>query len=137
MRHGVGDAGGPLGIVGQQQEPFAGFVEAAYRGQPAIFLEQGGGKQVVDGLPAFFVGGGGDDAARFVQHQVKLLGSPDGLAVDFDVIAVEMDRGLGIATDRGVPFYLAGANEFDGVGAGAEAEFRESAGEAGAGDSFR
>jgi len=130
VRAGIGDAGGPLGIVSEQEQTFAGFVEAAYRREPAVFLAQRGGKKIVDGLAAFFVGGGGDDAARFVHHQIKFSGRPDGLAVDFDLVSAEMDGGFGITADGGVQAYSSGANQCHRAGAGAEAEFREGASQA-------
>ena len=41
MGGGVGDAGVPFGIVGEKEEAFAGFVEAANGGEPG----EPGGKQ--------------------------------------------------------------------------------------------
>jgi len=34
MRGGIGDTGAPLGIVGEEEEAFAGFVEATDGGEP-------------------------------------------------------------------------------------------------------
>jgi len=53
---GVGDAGAPFGIVGEEEEAFAGFVEAADGSEPGQVERKDG----VDGVAAFFVGCGGD-----------------------------------------------------------------------------
>ncbi len=121
VRVGFSDARGPFRIVGEQEQAFAGFIEAADRGEPVGFIAEGSGKNIVDGLAAFFVGGGGDDAAGFVEYYVEFLGWLDGLAVDFDMVLIQMDWDFGIAAYRGVQGYAAGANQCGGVRAGTEA----------------
>src|SRR4029077_8002646 len=100
---------------------FAGFVEAAYRREPCGTF--GVGEAVVDGGPAALCVGGGDQAARCVQHEVAFGGGSDGGTGDFDFVFAEMDRRFGIAADGTVEFHLATADELRGLRAGTEAEF--------------
>ena len=48
-----------------------------------------GRQERIDGVAAFFIGGGGDDAARFVENKIDFFGSGEGFAVDLDTILAE------------------------------------------------
>jgi hypothetical protein len=62
MRFRRGDACGPLGVVGEQEQAFAGFIEPADRCDPGKI----GAEKFVDRVAAFFVGGGRDDSANLL-----------------------------------------------------------------------
>ena len=62
----IGDFRRPLGIVGQEQQTFARFIQASDGTNP----RQPGIEQVVNGGAALLVGCGGDDSSRFVQDEV-------------------------------------------------------------------
>lgn len=117
---GVGDGVGPGGVVGEEQEAFAGLVEAADGGEVGV---GGVGEAGEDGGTAFFVGGGGDEAAGFVEGEVDGRGDGNELAVDRDDLAFELDGEFGVATDDAVDGDTAGAGEGGTGAAGAEAEF--------------
>src|SRR5207342_2920884 len=56
----IGDAGGPGGVVREQQQAFARLVEAADGGDPR---QAGVFETLVDGVAIVFVARGGDEAA--------------------------------------------------------------------------
>ena len=83
----------------------------------------GVGEAGEDGGAAFFVGGGGDEAAGFVEDEVGGWGDGDEFAVDGDDLAFELDGEFGVAADDAVDGDATGAGEGGAGAAGAEAEF--------------
>ena len=55
-----------------------------------------------DGVASLFIAGRGDEAARFVQHEIDMLGEADGFAFHGDLISVDLHRLFGIATKLAV-----------------------------------
>ena len=121
---GVGDGVGPGGVVGEEEEAFASLVEATDGREVGV---GGVGEAGEDGGAAFFVGGGGDEAAGFVEDEVGGWGDGDEFAVDGDDLAFELDGEFGVAADDAVDGDATGAGEGSAGAAGAEAEFGEDA----------
>src|SRR4051812_43179210 len=105
MRFGGGNSCRPFGIVGQQQEAFAGFVEATDWGEPGKRLIQ----ERVDGIASFFVGRGRDQAAGLVHHQVDLLWRGEDGVVDEDSVFFNSDWSFKVATDAPIQANASGA----------------------------
>ena len=126
MRGGIGDPGVPLGVVGEEEEAFAGFVEAADGCEPGQICRQ----ERVDGVAAFFVRRGSDDAAGLVHHEVDFFGGLDGLSLHFDAIGAEADGSFRVFWCGAVEADFALADQFDRLLAGTVAEFREGSSQA-------
>jgi len=125
-RGGIGNAGGPLGVVGEKHKPLAGLVEAADRSDPFEVWRQEG----IDGMAAFFIGGAGDNAAGLVEDKIEFFGRRDGSTIYQDAVLAKPHRGFGIFDDGAVKADLACPNQSSGLRTGAQAEFRNGAGEA-------
>lgn len=69
MKGRIGNARGPFGVVGKEKKAFTDLVEAADRSDPAQIRWQ----ERIDGVAAFFIGGGGNDAAGLIQDEINLL----------------------------------------------------------------
>src|SRR5580700_2325500 len=62
----IGDFRRPLGIIGEEQQTFARFIEASYWANPGqARIEQG-----VNGGASLLVGSGSDESPRFVQDEI-------------------------------------------------------------------
>ena len=92
MGFGIGDPGVPFGIVGEEEEAFGGFVEAADGGEPGRIWRQ----ECVDSIPAFLVCSCSDDATRLVHHEIDFFRRLERLSLHFNAIGAEADRGFGI-----------------------------------------
>src|SRR5579859_306397 len=126
MRFRRGDPGGPLGVVREKEQPFAGFVEPAHGGDPGKI----GVEKFVNRVAAFFIGGGGDNAPRLVEQQIDFLGCSDGLAIDFNAVLAEPYGSFWIAPHHTVDANLPRANALSGFRSGAVAKLGESSGQA-------
>ena len=71
----------PHAVVAQQQQAFAGFVEATDRRQPG---QIGVDKQGVDGVAALFIPHRCEQAARLVQRQINTLSGQRGVSVQIN-----------------------------------------------------
>src|SRR5690606_28278953 len=91
---GVGDGGRPSGIVAEQQQAFTGTVQAPDGRDPA---EVGAVEAAIDGVATALVAGAGDQASRFVEHQVARSRCLRRYAVDCDAGAFNVHRPLGVA----------------------------------------
>jgi hypothetical protein len=63
----VGQPVGEVAVVGEQEQSGSIDIQPAHRVKPVFFISRG--DYIQDGLSAFFVAGGGDDAGRFIEHQ--------------------------------------------------------------------
>src|SRR5579859_172023 len=115
MRFRRGDPGGPLGVVGEKEQPFAGFVEPAHGGDPGKL----GVEKFVNRVAAFFIRGGSDNAPRLVQQQIDFLVRSDWLAIDFNAVLTEPYGSFWIAPHHTVDANFSRANELSGLRSGA------------------
>src|SRR5208283_4614324 len=92
MVRGIGGACGPSGVVGEQKQALAGFVESSHGSKPPQMFRQ----ERINGVTAFFVGGGGDNAAGFVEQEIEFFGSGDAATFDLDAINAETHGSRGI-----------------------------------------
>ena len=113
--------GGPLAVIGKQQQSFTGFVETADRSEPAGLIIQ----EVVDGTPFFFVTCSCHHATRFVEHPVSGRDLFDEFAVDLDLVLAKAHGSFHISPDDSVQPNPSRLNVFRGLGAGAESKFGE------------
>ncbi len=111
---GIGDAGGPGWVVAHQQQTLAGLVQAADRRQPR---QTRAFEAAVDGGAAAFVAGGGDQAARLVEHEVEALRGGELAAVHGQPVAVLAHRMLRVAHHPAVHRHAALAYPRGGLGA--------------------
>ena len=120
-----GDVGAGFGeflregaIVGEEEEAFAGVVEAA-NGIDA-FGERA--EELHDGGAAFRIADGGDVAFGLVEHEIEeALGRLDGFAVDGDGVGVGIGFGAEFGDDLAVEGDAAGGDDFFGFAAGGDA----------------
>ena len=124
LRRWIGQPVCELRVVGQDQQPAGGEVEAADRDHAVGQI----GEQVVDGLAAFGIGSRGDVAARLVQDDGERFGAAAlRRAVDRDRDALGDDArrrvGEGLAVDADAPLEDQRAR----LGAAGEAELRQRA----------
>jgi hypothetical protein len=115
---GFGEFLGEGAVVGEEEEAFAGVVEAAYGidafGERAEELHYGGA--------AFGIADSGDVAFGFVEHEVEeALGWLDGFAVDADGVGVGIGFGAEFGDDLAVEGDAAGGDDFLGFAAGGDA----------------
>src|SRR5689334_25152450 len=92
MRFWRSDPGGPLRVVGQNQETFRGLVEAADRSDERRSWWQ----QSLDRFASLFVVGGRDDAARLVGPEIAQRSRGDRVAGQLDVGLLHSHRRFGI-----------------------------------------
>ncbi len=119
----------PHAVVAQQQQAFAGFVEATDRRQPG---QIGVGKQGVDGAAALFIPYRCEQAARLVQRQINTLTGQRGVSVQINARM----RGtglLGIARKAAIDLYPSRTHDHFGLSARAQAAPRNLARESVAG----
>jgi DNA-binding PadR family transcriptional regulator len=122
----IGDARGPFRIIGEKKKSFAGFIEPSGGRNPGKI----GGQQRINGVASFFVGSGGHDAARLVEHKVDLLSAGHRLACHLDAVLTEAHWRLRIFCHRTVEADFSFANEPESLRTGAEAELGKRAGKA-------
>ena len=76
-----------VAVVGEQQQPLAVIVETAHRVH-ALFEAV---KQIHHGFPALRIADRGHAVHRLVQREIEqTLGGAQHLAIDFDVVAIEI-----------------------------------------------
>ena len=98
MGRRISDAGRPFGIVGEEKQAFAGFVQASHRSEPLQIF----GQERINGVAPLFVGGGGDNAAGFVEQEIELFGSSDAVTFDLDAIDAKTNGSRGIGRTSAV-----------------------------------
>lgn len=75
-----------------------------------------------DGIAPLFIAGRGDEAARFVEHEIDMRGEADGFAFHGDLIPVDLHRLFGIAAKLAVEGDFARFDQQTGLTARAVAE---------------
>ena len=113
----------PLGIVGQQQQTFAGFVETPDWREPGQICIQ----SRIYSLAALLIAGGCHHTARFVQHQIDFVPSGNRPALDFDPIPLPIDWPFWIALNGPIDRDSSCANKREGRRARAMPELRQCA----------
>ena len=121
MRLRRSDAGRPFGVVGKQQQSFAGFVETANRREPRRSFRQ----TRVDRFPAFLIRSRGHNAARLVEHEIDFRAGAKGGFVYFDAVFAGMRRCFRIAPQCTIQFHASRANQFRSLRARTIAKFGE------------
>jgi hypothetical protein len=121
------DRRGPAGVVREEEESFARFVETADRRDPG---EMGICKAAVDRVAALLVRRRRDEAARFVQEKVDPWQSEDAPAIDLDPVPLEVQPGRGVTFEPAVERDASIADEFLGGLAGRVTKLGESSREA-------
>ena len=117
---GVGEPLGELRVVGQDEESAGIEIEAANRGDEGVNI----GDQIVDGGAAFGVLEGRDVTGGLIEQDVEALPGLEGLAIEENFVAVEIDPLIGVFDDTAVDADAAGMNPAASLGARAEAGFR-------------
>lgn len=118
VRAGFGELLGESAVVGEEEEAFAGVIEAA-DGIDA-FGERA--EELHDGRAAFGIADSGDVAFGFVQHEIyRALGGLDGFAVNSDGVRVRISFGAEFGDDLAVEGDSAGGDDFFGFAAGGDA----------------
>src|SRR5690348_13881614 len=123
MRLGRGNARGPFGVVGQQQQPFAGLIEASDGPEPGRV----GRQERVNRVSSLLVRRGRDYTTWLVEHEIDEGSGTHASAVELDAVGVHAHRKFRTAADSAVHAYAAGTDEFELLGTGAVAELGESA----------
>src|ERR1051326_979293 len=111
----------PFGIVGEQEQSLASFVQTSHRRKVGNVFAQ----VVVDSGTAFFVGSGGYNPAWFVQGNVKFEPCFNRLAVNPDLIFFNNDWSFGISVNGAIDLYPSRLNQFHGAGTGAITQLGE------------
>ena len=119
MRSRIGDTSGPLRIIREEQQAFAGLVEAADGSDPAKICREEG----INSVSPFFIGGGGDDAARFVEDDIDFFCRSKKFAVYLNAVDSESDARFGIAGYGAVEADISFADQLESLRAGTVAEF--------------
>ncbi len=128
MGRGVGDGIGPLSVVGEEEQAFAGLVEPADGDDAGQVWD--GAEALEHGAAALFVRFGDDEAGGFVEHEVDESLARDGLAIDFDARLGEIETSVRIAFHAAVEADAPSLNDLKGLGTGAVAELRQRASQA-------
>jgi len=115
---GFGEFLGEGAVVGEEEEAFAGVVEAAH----GIDTFRERAEKLHDGGAAFGIADGGDVAFGLVEHEInRALSGLDGFAVDGDGIGVGIGFGAEFGDDLAVEGDAAGGDDFFGFAAGGDA----------------
>jgi hypothetical protein len=122
-----GDACGPDAVVAEQQQAFAGLVQPSHRPKP---WQAGVTQQVVDRVATALVGRTHDDAAWLVQGEVDALRRHHGDTIQAELLALRLDRVLGIAHHATVHVHTSRAHRSLGLAARAHAQLAQHAGDA-------
>ena len=114
VRGGLGELLGEGAIVGEEEKPLAGVVEAADG------IDAGGeiAEELHDGGTSFGIVDGGNVAFGFIQHEIdRRLDGLDGFAVNGDGVGVGIGFGAEFGDDLAVDGDAAGGDEFLGFAA--------------------
>ena len=76
----------------------------------------------IDGVAAFLIRRGGDDAARLVEYEINLSGGFELLSVDFDAVLAQSDGRFRILAHHSIQANFPRANEFCGLSSGTNAK---------------
>lgn len=114
------DVVGPGVVVGQQQQPFAGFIQPAH-GRQMLGLKLG--QAVENGAASVLVPRCGDQPAWFVEHQVNAHLLSDGCTRDFDGIVAKVHWSLGITANAASQADTTRPYHFGSLTAGAISQF--------------
>jgi len=120
MRSGIGDASGPLRIIREEQQALAGLVEAADGGNPGKIQRE----KRINGVATLFIGGGSDDASRFVENEIDFFHRSERFSFYLNAISAESDGRFGIADSGAVEADFAIADQVESLRAGTITEFR-------------
>ena len=123
-RCGIGDAGAPLGIIREEQEPFARLVESPHRADEG---QVRAGETFVDRGASLGVVARGDEPARLVERQVDLRGGADGSAVHLDARALRIQAERELLHHLALHPHASGAHEALALRARAEAKLGKCA----------
>ena len=102
----------PFRIVRQQQQTFAGLVQASDRSHPGQRLIQ----QVIHSLAALLIASRGHHTARLVHHQAELGCRCDCRTVDFNLVPLQLDRGFRITLNRPIDSHASRPHKLKGLG---------------------
>ena len=109
MRAGFGEFLGEGAIVGEEEEAFAGVVEAA-DGIDAFCKRA---EELHDGGAAFGIADGGDVAFGLVEHEIdRALRGLDGFAIDGDGVGIGIGFGAEFGDDLAIERDAAGGDDF-------------------------
>jgi len=115
---GLGEFLGEGAVVGEEEEAFAGVIEAA----DGIDAFRERAEELHYGGAAFGVADGGDVAFGFVEHEIEeALGGLDRFAVDADGVRVGIAFGAEFGDDLAVEGDAAGGDDLFGFAAGGDA----------------
>src|SRR5215468_11471488 len=92
MRLGIRYKRAPLRIIGKEKQALAGFVEPSDGSEPSQVLR----KQGINGIAAFFIRRGSDNAVRLVHHQIDFLGGSDSAPLHLNSISSQAHRSFWI-----------------------------------------
>jgi hypothetical protein len=120
---GIGEAFGELVVVGQEEESAGIEVEPSYGRDERVYR----GYQIVDSGAALGIFEGGDVARGLVEQDVQAVLRLEGLVIEEDLVAVEIDPLVRVFNDASVDLDAPAVDPASGLGAGAESGFGDDA----------